>query len=460
MMNRPERSFRPVFEGWCGMRKMLRIKWQAVILVCGMILVLGTGCSPSGLRLQQSPALSFLERKSGLIAYVGNDGNIYTINQGGARQQAVTNDAKGPAADSNGNSHYYQFPTWSPDGKRLAYVSITTLGGELVDVGLHIAGSDGSNHVEPFHSGEEFPFYLYWSPDGRRISFLTSPGQGGELKLNVVPANGGELLTLDQGNALYWSWAPDNGGLLLHRRPDPTLKVVKLNGEVEETEFALQPTSFQSPAWSPNGEELLMAAETEEGKQALHLTDQEGEVKKVLATVDGTVSFGWSPDGERIAYLIDDPDSEVDTDQLLVVLNPNQQEEAIEIRDGLAVAFFWSPDSRKLAYFIPQLVAPGREGESGTPGQPQLFLTVKVLDVNRGEATQVAVFRPSTQFVNLLPFFDQYQHSLTIWSPDSQNMVFSAIDGQGEEGIFIIQSAANLEPRYIAAGEMAAWSWK
>jgi Tol biopolymer transport system component len=202
-----------------------------------------------------------------------------------------------------------------------------------------------------------------------------------------------------------------------------------------------------------------LAAETEEGRQALHLTDRNGEVKKVLAQVDGTVSFGWSPDGEWIAYLIDDPDSETQTDQLLVVIDQDKPDEVIEIRDGLAVAFFWSPDSRKLAYFIPQLVPPG-DGESGTAGEPQLFLTVKVLDVKRGESNQVAVFRPSTQFVNLLPFFDQYQHSLTIWSPDSQNMVFSAIDAQGEEGIFIVQSAANLEPRYIAAGEMAAWSWK
>ena len=43
---------------------------------------------------QQSSALAALERKSGVVVYLGADGNIYTINQGGGDLTAITDDAQ------------------------------------------------------------------------------------------------------------------------------------------------------------------------------------------------------------------------------------------------------------------------------------------------------------------------------------------------------------------------------
>ena len=50
------------------------------------LLLLGA-CSAEGLDIPSSPLLATFERKSGLIAYIGLDGNIYTINQGASKQQ-------------------------------------------------------------------------------------------------------------------------------------------------------------------------------------------------------------------------------------------------------------------------------------------------------------------------------------------------------------------------------------
>lgn len=68
-----------------------------------------------------------------------------------------------------------QLPTWSPDGKHIAYAS-----GEPVSEGIWVMGADGSGQVQisgcvrsdpaPCAAGSDFG--PVWSPDGTRIAFL------------------------------------------------------------------------------------------------------------------------------------------------------------------------------------------------------------------------------------------------------------------------------------------------
>lgn len=69
--------------------------------------------------------LAAIERKSGLIAYVGLNGNIYTINQGGGRQRAITQDARlRVEGEEDGERQSYLFPTWSKGSKTLAFAGV------------------------------------------------------------------------------------------------------------------------------------------------------------------------------------------------------------------------------------------------------------------------------------------------------------------------------------------------
>jgi len=72
----------------------------------------------------------------------------------------------------------------------------------------------------------------------------------------------------------------------------------------------------------------------------------------------------------------------------------------------------------------------------------------------------IATFLPSDRFLQLLPYFDQYHQSVTIWSPDSQNLVVSAYNQDRQPGIWVVAASGNLEPRFIAPGWVGFWSWK
>ncbi len=85
------------------------------------------------------------------IAYVGTDGNIFTINPDGSDSRRLTGNitagAQGiiQASLLQEGFIFYTWPTWSPDGKKLA-VSQIILEGDVPTVSLFTLGtSEGGN---------------------------------------------------------------------------------------------------------------------------------------------------------------------------------------------------------------------------------------------------------------------------------------------------------------------------
>ena len=74
-----------------------------------------SSCLPQDTQVPQSPLLPLLERKSGLIAYIGTDGNMFVSDQGGNKLEQLTDDAQ-ISQNQTDLFHYYQFPSWSKDG--------------------------------------------------------------------------------------------------------------------------------------------------------------------------------------------------------------------------------------------------------------------------------------------------------------------------------------------------------
>jgi hypothetical protein len=98
-------------------------------------------------------------------------------------------------------------------------------------------------------------------------------------------------------------------------------------------------------------------------------------------------------------------------------------------------------------------------GSSDSTSTPQLALQLNVLDVATGESRELFTYVPTEQFLNIIPYFDQYHQSVTIWSPDNNNLVLSFLDGEGNPGIAIVAASGQLEPRLLTSGYIAFWSW-
>ena len=431
------------------------------ITLLTLIAVLISSCMPQDGQIPQSPLLSTLERKSGLIAYIGIDGNLYVSDQAGGKKAQLTQDATDPTSQPAEFSSY-QLPTWSTDGNRLAFMGLSGTSDEAT-ARILVANIETDAVDEIFSSKTEYPFYMLWSPDDSNISFLTTSASGQSLILQrVSAAGGGESTIIDTGSPYYWSWAPDGHVLITHSggaenstAPEHVAFIRLQDADIIETGLDLTPASFQAPAWSPDGN-LIVLTRSEGDKNEVILTDDTGQYLKTLGSFTLNTGFGWSSDSKKVAFI-----DGMQTMQAGVIgeLNVVDTETDKKVSAGEnVVAFFWSPDGKKIAYFVPFVNTP--EGSSADQSNGQLFLQLSMLDVETGESKELFTYRPTQQFSSILPYFDQYHQSNTIWSPDNNNLVLSFLDTEGNPGIAVVAASGQLEPRLLAEGYLAFWSWK
>jgi Tol biopolymer transport system component len=121
--------------------------------------------------------------------------DVYRMDRDGSGVAALT--AKG------GNCR----PDWSPDGKRIAFVSDVADGrGDIWTM-----DTDGRNKVRVTVADDSYDYNPAWSPDGRWIVYETTKGsKRGPWSLAVIPAGGGTpaLLTPPGADDRYPDWAP------------------------------------------------------------------------------------------------------------------------------------------------------------------------------------------------------------------------------------------------------------
>ena len=437
---------------------MKKILSYALVLTLSTLLI--TSCLPRNVQVPQSPLLSALERKSGLIAYIGADGNMFVSDQAGGNLKQLTEDAKLPQSQADPYL-FYQYPTWSQDGNQLAFVRTGAENAQPKSE-LLVANINNDDVSEVYASESEHPIYLYWSPDNANVSLLTTSVSGQSLILQNIPADGSERTIIDTGSPYYWSWAPDGSTMIVHtggaaNSASPQhLAFLSMEAEIIEDGLDTTPAPFQAPAWSPDGRHILLTRVNDQEQKEIILTDGNGTFEKVLGTFEVNTAFAWSPDSTKVAFIAGKQPMNAGTIGELHVVNIETSAETIKEED--VYAFFWSPDSEKLAYFVPFLTNQAADG-SQTETQ-QLVLQLNMLDVKTSESRELFKYQPTQQFANILPYFDQYHQSATIWSPDNNNLVLSFLTSSGNPRIAVVAASGQLEPRLLAEGYLAFWSWK
>ena len=417
-------------------------------------------CSVRGAQMSQSSLLERFERKSGLIAFIGLDGNIETADQTGGGVTQLTADA----GSREGVRRWYTSPTWSARGRRLAFVRFDQLADGSIRAAILTTDRASRNPQVVWESGELAPVYLYWSPDSRWISVLSQGSAEDGMELGLVDAAGKlSYKPLDTGLPLYWAWDPGNRFMLAHvgggTPSGGRLTLLDIRDGTQKRNFNVRPTRFQSPQVSPDGQRMLYV-DSGSGSAQLVLRDIEGPGLDVLKTVSGSAFFSFSRDGRRVAVM-ESPTPQLSADGTLRVLVTRRSERSVELDDPSVIAFFWAPNSRQIAYLI--LVSPAELQqllvEPVFAADPeQLYVHLQVMDVRSGDSWNVATFPITRGSLSTLQFFDQYNRSGSIWSPDGNWLVFSAVARGGFPGIYLGSASGNLKPRFVTRGDLGAWS--
>ena len=194
--------------------------------------------------------------------YDGND-NIYMMNTDGSNVTQLTSDPF---------QYFYILrdptdtdPAWSPDGKQIAFISGRS--GSLLNrqaLNIYVMDANGRNVVQlTGRSKDSLPSYGYahpaWSPDGKRIAF----GYGDAIY--VMNADGTSPVKITDVYQFYPSeispsWSPDGKSITFMEdgANGSDIYIIRTDGSGRR-QLTRNFIILADPAWSPDGKKIMFA---------------------------------------------------------------------------------------------------------------------------------------------------------------------------------------------------------
>lgn len=180
-------------------------------------------------------------------------------------------------------------PAWSPDGRSLA---LTLSRDGNPDIYVMDLGSGALRRLTQHFAIDTEPA---WSPDGRYIAFTSD--RGGGPQIYRVPSAGGreERLTFKNSYNARASYAPDGRSMTLVTREGGHYRIALLSLKTGTMDVLTGGRLDESPSFAPNGSMLIYATRSG-GRGELSAVSVDGRVRQRLALPDGDVREPvWSP---------------------------------------------------------------------------------------------------------------------------------------------------------------------
>ncbi len=185
-------------------------------------------------------------------------GEIWIMNADGAEKKNLTNN---PAVDSS--------PSWSPDGKKIVFVSSRDGNREI-----YVMNADGTDQKNTTNN-LSVDYAPKWSPDGKKIAFLSTRGRK----------------EYDRKKSL---------------KKDKNIEIYVMNSDGTNLKnITNHPGKDSNFAWSPDGEKIAFSS-IRDNNEDIYTVNTDGSGLKRLTTYSGDDEFaGWSPDGKKLYFVSD-----------------------------------------------------------------------------------------------------------------------------------------------------------
>ena len=186
----------------------------------------------------------------------GPDFEIYVMDADGTNRRHLTD-----------NLHQEIDPTWSPDGRHIAYAS-----GINKNFEIYVMDAHGRNRRRLTNSGDVHihNWEPSWSPDGKRIAFTSI--RDGNKEVYMMTAHGGNQRRLTNSGDVHihnWepSWSPDGKRIAFTSDRDEKLNIFVMNADGGKQQNRTKDLHGENPSWSPDGKRIVFVSERDGNKE-------------------------------------------------------------------------------------------------------------------------------------------------------------------------------------------------
>jgi Tol biopolymer transport system component len=200
-------------------------------------------------------------------------------------------------------------PAWSPDGSRIAfsseregnwevYVMAAPEPAQFGPGGEEEACARGAGEGQVNLTGHPVNDWLpNWSPDGRRIAFVSDRDGNWEIYRMRADGGGQTNLTRSPGDDWVPAWSPDGRRIAFQSDRDGNWEIYVLeldSGRV--VNLTQHPADDWDPSWSPDGRRIAFMSERDGNRELYAMeVDGAGRVVRLTNHPDVDKNAAWAP---------------------------------------------------------------------------------------------------------------------------------------------------------------------
>ncbi|SMF96806.1 TolB protein [Methylomagnum ishizawai] len=224
-------------------------------------------------------------------------------------------------------------PAWSPDGKRIAYVSFENKASAIFVQDLATGSRQKVSDARGINGAPA------WSPDGSRLALTLSKGGSPDIYVMDVGSRSLQQITNEVSIDTEPNWSPDGRTLVFtsDRGGKPQLYTVPASGGAAQR-LTYEGDYNARGVFSPDGRSIAMV-HGKGGDYRIALMDLRGHTLKVLTQGRFDESPGFAPNGSMILYT----HKEGGVDRLAAVSLDGKNHQALNVQGGQVREPAWSP---------------------------------------------------------------------------------------------------------------------